>query len=186
MAVTRSLKKTWKVFPLLMVLVFISILPGVIAQEEDYIFQDRMNTANSAFFLVALNETDQITLHLEAGKEGKFGLFLFDKRPTKTHVNLDRTIDEDIYDAAVEHATGTSPNITYQADKERIYYVQIILMENGPDYYTLTCNKELTRYYLPQIPGYSMEWMVLSMLGALGTVYYVIRKKKLIASNVAH
>ena len=145
--------------------------------DTKFKFEDRMNDGGTLFFLVELEEDDEIEVELEASEEGYFHLYLFDERPTESHVNYDNTIDSDINKDKVAHDSGKNPEINYTAEDDQIYYLQIILTKNGPDFFRLEANEKLTRYYLPQIPGYELEIIMLSIALSLGIMIYVLKKK---------
>jgi len=148
--------------------------------ETKFVFEDQMNDGNSLFFLVELEEDDELEVDLRAREDGYFHLYLFDERPTETHVNMDNTIDSDINKDKVAHDAGTKPHINYTAEDDQIYYLQIILQKNGPDFFRLESNEKLSRYYLPQIPGYQLELLMLSLVLSIGIIIYLIKKKKTI------
>ncbi|TFG14231.1 MAG: hypothetical protein EU535_03835 [Promethearchaeota archaeon] len=159
-------------------LVFLVLFPISYAlADTNFVFEDRMNDGGTLFFLVELEEDDEIEVELEAYEEGYFHLYLFDERPTESHVNYDNTIDSDINKDKVAHDSGKHPDINYTAEDDQIYYLQIILTKNGPDFFRLEANEKLTRYYLPQIPGYELEIILLSIALSLGIMIYVLKKK---------
>jgi hypothetical protein len=140
-----------------------------------------MNEGSSLFFMVELEEDDKLRVELEAREKGFFHLYLFDERPTETHVYPDNSIDEDINEDKVDHDSGKNPEISYRAEDNEIYYLQIILTKNGPDFFKLTANKKLSRYYLPQIPGYELEIITISIIFSIGIIIYLIKKKTIIS-----
>ena len=92
--------------------------------DAKFKFEDQMNDGNSLFFLVELEEDDEIEIDLRARENGYFHLYLFDERPTETHVNMDNTIDSDIKKDKVAHDSGGKPDINYTAEDDQIYYLQ--------------------------------------------------------------
>ncbi|MFX1338738.1 MAG: hypothetical protein ACFFDK_09025 [Promethearchaeota archaeon] len=149
--------------------------------KTKFVFEDQMNDGNSLFFLVELEEDDELKVDLKARENGYFHLYLFDKRPTETHVNIDNSIDSGINKDKVAHDAGTKPHINYTAEDDQIYYLQIILQKNGPDFFKLESNKKLSRYYLPQIPGYPIEVLMVSLVLSIGIIIYLVKKKKFIS-----
>ena len=159
-------------------LVFLILFPISYARADTkFVFEDRMNDGGTLFFLVELEEDDELEVELEAYKEGYFHLYLFDERPTETHVNYNNTIDSDINKDKVAHDSGKHPEINYTAEDDQIYYLQIILTKNGPDFFRLEANEKLTRYYLPQIPGYELEFIMISIALSLGIMIYILKRK---------
>jgi hypothetical protein len=145
----------------------------------EFIHEDKMNNGGSLFFLVELEEDDELEVELEAYHDGYFHLYLFDERPTETHVNYDNTIDTDINKNKITHDSGKNPDINYTAEDDQIYYLQIILTKNGPDLFRLESNEKLSRYYLPQIPGYQIEIIIISIVLTIGVIILLVNKCKL-------
>jgi hypothetical protein len=158
----RKMMKFYKIFLIGLIFSLLFPLGYAVTVEKDYKFNDRINEGASRFFMVELEEDDKLRVELEAREKGFFHLYLFDERPTETHVYPDNSIDEDINEDKVDHDSGKNPEISYRAEDNEIYYLQIILTKNGPDFFKLTANKKLSRYYLPQIPGYELE--IITML----------------------
>ncbi|MHA1488649.1 MAG: Loki-CTERM sorting domain-containing protein [Promethearchaeota archaeon] len=159
----------------LMALFFTLLFP--ITNALAFVHIDKLNNAASVFFLVDLDVGDNIEITIVPNENGNFAVFLFNERPTETNVNGDKTLNKKIYDNTVAYSLSSIPTINYKASKKEIYYVQVILLDNGPDTFVLTCNKELSRYYLPQIPGYPLEFLTISLFIALGLILVLYRKK---------
>lgn len=162
----------------LVLLIFSILFPiNFVLAKTRFVHEDKMNEGGSMFFLVDLEEDEEIEVELKAYEDGYFHLYLFDERPTETHVNYDNTIDSDINKDKVAHDKGKHPEINYTAEDDQIYYLQIILEKNGPDFFRLEANKRLTRYYLPQIPGYEVELIMISLILSTGIIIFIIKKK---------
>ena len=162
--------------------IFLLLFPISFAlAKTKYKFEDQMNDGNSLFFLVELEEDDEIEVDLKAREDGYFHIYLFDERPTETHVNMDNSIDSDINKDKIAHDSGRKPDINYTADDDQIYYLQVILTKNGPDFFKLEANEKLSRYYLPQIPGYQIEIFILSLVLSIGIILFAIKKKKIVS-----
>ncbi len=146
---------------------------------------DKITVSTSVFFLVNLNAGDRIDVSITHEDDGNFYLFLFDERPEETKINLDGKINQEIFRNALAYSLGDQPSINYVAREKKIYYIQVILYENGPDIYTLTCNKELTRYYLPIIPGYPVELVSISLVFSIGLIIALqVRRRIKIKNNI--
>ncbi|MHA1805509.1 MAG: hypothetical protein ACTSU4_13410 [Promethearchaeota archaeon] len=128
---------------------------------------EKISESTSAFFLVNLNKGELLEIKVESLEGGWFGLFLFDERPEETHVNFDGTLDNEIYNKAILYDIGNEPTLIYIAENTQIYYIQLILLENGPDTYIITSNRELSRYYLPQLHGYSIPILLVSVISTM-------------------
>ncbi|MFX0071800.1 MAG: Loki-CTERM sorting domain-containing protein [Candidatus Hermodarchaeota archaeon] len=169
----------------LIVLIFWLLFPicYALSVERDFKFEDRVNEGASRFFMVDLEEDDELEVELDAREDGFFHIFLFDERPEEDHVNYDKTIDDDIYKEDITHDKGKHPDINYTAEDDQIYYIQVILEKNGPDSYKLEANTKLTRYYLPQIPGYQIELLLLTVGLSIGIIVFLVKKKHLCISK---
>jgi hypothetical protein len=110
---------------------------------------------------------------------GNFTLFLFNRRPSESYVKGDKSLDYRIFSNPSLLASDVSDNpyINYTAIENRIYYIEVILVGGGPDTYNLTCNLDLTRYYLPIIPGYKFEFIIISVISALGIGLLLFKKR---------
>ena len=157
------------------------------AQTEGFQFQDKVTDTTSLFFLVALDvdQDDNLLISITHEGNGDFNLFLFNFRPNKTNVNIDKTFNNEIYGAALMYDQSDTPELNYthtaiapEDPKSLIYYVQIVLLNGGPDFFTLESNLLLVRYYLPALPGYSLEMMLISSMISVAIVIIFIRRRR--------
>jgi len=154
-----------------------------------FTYIDNNNNGNYTFFLTNLDESHNIELNLTHTESGNFTLFLFNKRPIQSYVTNDNTLNKVIFDnpATVAYSLDDNPYINYTATEEKIYYIEIILVSGGPDTLYLTStisysngtiiNKELTRYYLPIISGFPLEYLLISYIIAIGTIVILYKKR---------
>jgi hypothetical protein len=140
-------------------------------------FKDKVNGGISVFFLVDLDVGENIVLSVSHEGDGNFMLFFFDTRPFESHVNLDKTLNPTIFDMSIAYDLSENPALNFTASQHQIYYMQIILLETDSDTFTLSSTKDLTRYYLPQIPGFQLEFIAISLLLSSIIVMVVIKKK---------
>ncbi len=128
-----------------------------------------------------INENLEITLNHEGS--GNFTVFLFNRRPVDSKINDDNTLKEDIFFSppTVAYSLEDVPYINYTASVETIYYIEIILISGGPDTFTLTSTKDLTRYYLPLIPGFQLEIIVITLIISIGLLI-LINKRRMVKS----
>ncbi|MFX1357203.1 MAG: hypothetical protein ACFFA8_07935 [Promethearchaeota archaeon] len=131
---------------------------------------DNIDDGISVFFLVNLEADEVIEVNVTHANDGNFTLFLFDRRPNKDYISFDKTLDEEIFDIAINYSLAENPYIMHNATQSKIYYFQLILLENGPDTFFLNCNKELTRYYLPIIDGYHLNLLLISGLCSISLI----------------
>ncbi|MFX1274041.1 MAG: hypothetical protein ACFFBP_08320 [Promethearchaeota archaeon] len=135
---------------------------------------ENLYTNSSAFYVCALNKYDILTLNLTPSDTGSgvFSMYLLNERPLNDNLVSGTIVAEGL-------------NIYYNATNRQIYYIKIHLAENGPDTFQLTVmvNGEfvqLVRYYIPQIPGFPLEFLLLSITIGFGLILYIIRKRKMI------
>ncbi|MBD3254068.1 MAG: hypothetical protein GF383_03205, partial [Candidatus Lokiarchaeota archaeon] len=159
------------------VILFIAVIPVSVLAGTDYEYRDKMEEGDSRFFLVDLEEGDDLDLELDAYEDARFYLFLFDERPEESHVGLDKKIDDDIFDDEIANDKGKHAEVNYTAEDDQIYYVQIILIDSGPDYFILKSNEKLSKYYLPSIPGYPVELLLLAIIVSFGVAVLVLRRR---------
>lgn len=142
-----------------------------------FIHVDNIKNGNYVFFLVDLGVDENIELNVTHEENGNFTLFLFNKRPTKSYVKSDKTLSDKIFSASVVYSLDDNPYINYTAPLEKIYYIEVILVSGGPDTFTLTSTKDLTRYYLPQIPGYQLSIFIFSLIFTVGLITILYKRK---------
>lgn len=150
------MKKKILILPLLALLLLIWV-PSV----QGYEYSDNINEGISVYYLTALDKGENIEVNVTHLGVGNFTLFLFDERPLESYVNLDKTLNKEIFNIAINYSLDENPYLFYNASESKIYYFQLILLDNGPDTFFIYSNKELTRYYLPIIPGYHLLLLII-------------------------
>ncbi|NHJ23222.1 MAG: hypothetical protein EAX89_01510 [Candidatus Lokiarchaeota archaeon] len=138
---------------------------------------DNINDGISVFFLTHLDNSDYFEVNITHLGEGNFTLFLFDSRPTESFVKAEKTLDSRIYEYAINYSIDDNPYLFHNISESGIYYIQLILVNNGPDTFFLYSNKELTRYYLPLIPGYSVGLTIVVLL--LSSTFIITYRKRI-------
>ena len=160
---------------------FFLVVP--IINVKAFTYTDYINNGNYAFFLFDLGAGNNTEISVTHNDNGNFTLFLFDRRPIDSYVKGDKTLDNRIFGNVINYSLIDSPYINFTAAQTKIYYIEIVLVGGGPDTYNLTCTVDLTRYYLPIIPGYPIEIIITSSLAAMGVVVLLLYKKKRVKSN---
>ncbi|MFX1312141.1 MAG: hypothetical protein ACFFHD_05970 [Promethearchaeota archaeon] len=150
------------------------IIKSVAFTHVDYI-----KNGNYVFFLFDLNVSENIEFTITHENSGNFTLFLFNRRPVESFVKSDKTLNQKIFNhpAIVAYSLDDNPYINYTAPQEKVYYIEIILVGGGPDTFTLNCEKDLTRYYLPMIPGFRIEYLLFSLVFPIGVILAFWKKK---------
>ena len=139
---------------------------------------DNINDGISVFFLVDLEDGENIEINITHTEDGNFTLFLFGSRPTDSYVNDDKTLNPIIFQIALNYSIDDSPYINYTVSQSKIYYIELILIDNGPDTFFLRSNiDELTRYYLPIVPGFQVELLIFSSFLTIGFVLILYKRR---------
>ncbi|MFX0047421.1 MAG: Loki-CTERM sorting domain-containing protein [Candidatus Hermodarchaeota archaeon] len=156
-------------------LTLISLIPTVSVFGFEHI--DNINNGISVYFLVHLEADENIVINVTHVGDGNFTLFLYDRRPTESFINFDNSLNSEIFDIAISYSLEDNPYINYTVSESKIYYIELILVENGPDTFFFNCNNDgLTRYYLPIIPGYPIGFLILAFI--ITTSIIILVKKK--------
>jgi hypothetical protein len=144
-----------------------------------FTYIDNIKDGNFVFFLVDLEIGENIEFNVTREGSGNFTLFLFNKRPTESNVNNDKTINENIFTnpSTIAYSLDDNPYINFTAPEPKIYYIEIILVSDGPDTFTLICGRDLTRYYLPIIPGFQLTFLIFVILFSVGFILMIYKKR---------
>jgi hypothetical protein len=166
------MKYTLITIGLLLVLSFIPM-------EVDIGYQhiDNVNEGISTFFLTSLDSGENIEVNITHTGSGNFTLFLFNERPIYSYVKIDKSLDKEIFTVAINYSLDDNPYINYTVAETKLYYIQIILLDSGPDTFFLYCNRDLSRYYIPTIPGYQISIITVSIISALALLLIFYRNK---------
>ena len=132
---------------------------------------DNLFTGSSAYFVFDLEKSDILIANLTSfSDDAEFTMYLINSRP----------LDESLQ---IEHIVAEGLNMSYNATNEQIYYLQIYLSLNGPATFQLNITRNgedfnVIRYYIPQIPGFPLEILIITMLGGFGAVLIFWKRKK--------
>jgi len=154
---------------------FFLVVP--IINVKAFTYTDYINNGNYAFFLFDLGAGNGTEISVTHNDNGNFTLFLFDRRPIEAYVLGDKTLDNRIFSNVINYSLTDSPYINFTAAQTKIYYIEVILVGGGPDTYNLTCTEDLTRYYLPIIPGFQTELLLFSSILSVGLILILYKKK---------
>ncbi|TFF88270.1 MAG: hypothetical protein EU550_01610 [Promethearchaeota archaeon] len=168
--------KNFKKKILFLIIVIALIIP--INWAAAFNFIDYLEEGESIFFLVALKENDSLYLKVNHEPNKNFTLFLFNFRPTQTNINQDSTLDPSIFNVASAYNVSDQPSLRYNATSEKIYYIQLILIKNGSALFTLISNRDLSRYYLPQIRGF-IPFIIFSVSVVLSGLFLFLKRKSI-------
>lgn len=150
-----------------------------------------LQTFDSRFYTVYLNENETITINISSAFNGDFDIFIFKNRPIDTYVSKNG-YDPKIFDIALNYnnSTGAFSSLQYKADNNTIIYIQIVLISQGTDTFYLTSlldhervddvEWELNLYFIPFIPGVSVELIItMFVLSAFSVMIFLIKRKKI-------
>jgi hypothetical protein len=167
-----------------------SIKPGA-AEDNNYVDQYQLQQGATRFYVVNLTVDANWNINCTAYYRGVFHMYLFDERPTDNHVLQDGSIDVSITDQSVAYNetpslifssdlndTVNSITLNYTAPSYKLYYLEIIIVENGPDTFRLESNFELQAYYIPFIPGFNGGILVSCAIFTVFLIYFKIRKRR--------
>ncbi len=160
---------------ILLLSLFFFLVPTINVKAFSYI--DYINNGNYAFFLFDLGTGNSTEISVTHDENGNFTLFLFNTRPIEAYVKGDKTLDNRIFSHVISSSLIDSPYINFTAPETKVYYIEVILVGGGPDTYTLTSTKDLTRYYLPIIPGFQTELLLFSSILSVGLILILYKKK---------
>ncbi|MFW9897312.1 MAG: Loki-CTERM sorting domain-containing protein, partial [Candidatus Thorarchaeota archaeon] len=132
---------------------------------------------NYVFFLFDLEVGNNTEISVTRNDNGNFTLFLFNKRPIEAYVKGDKTLDNRIFSNVINYSLIDNPYLNFTAPETKVYYIEIILAGGGPDSYTLNCDRDLTRYYLPIIPGYPIGTIIILSVTVVGILILLYKKK---------
>ncbi|MFW9825446.1 MAG: hypothetical protein ACFFE4_21065 [Candidatus Thorarchaeota archaeon] len=155
---------------------FFLIIP--IVNVKAFTYTDYINNGNYVFFLFDLEVGNNTEISVTRNDNGNFTLFLFNKRPIEAYVKGDKTLDNRIFSNVINYSLIDNPYLNFTAPETKVYYIEIILAGGGPDSYTLNCDRDLTRYYLPIIPGYPIETIIFLSIATIGILLVIYKKKK--------
>jgi hypothetical protein len=128
-----------------------------------------------------------IELNVTHTGSGNFTLFLFNTRPLQSYINDDNSLNNNIFSNTIANSLDDNPYLNFTAPEERIYYIEIILVDGGPDTFFFTSlisytngtviDKDLTQYYLPIIPGFQLEILLLVSSFSISLILILYRNK---------
>ncbi|GAH88887.1 unnamed protein product, partial [marine sediment metagenome] len=99
-----------------------------IASIFGFEYIDNINDGISVYFLVDLEEGENIEINITHTEQGNFTLFLFGSRPTESYVNVDKTLNPSIFQVALNYSIDDNPYINYTVLESKIYYIELILI----------------------------------------------------------
>jgi hypothetical protein len=160
-----------------------------------YSEQFRLEQNNIRYYVTALNASQVWEINLTSVYHGIFHLFLFDSRPQKEYLGENGALDSSVYTDSVaynntpvvipsktiENDTINFVSLSYTASNDSLYYLMVALVGGtAPDTFILTSNSQVQAYFIPFLPGYPLEWIIVSSMLGFGVV---IIKKRIFKMN---
>lgn len=155
-----------------------------VSASPDYIFEEPQEIDKGAplFFLFTLNKSESIHIQISSQNSGNYSVLLFNSRPTSTHVNPDGSLDTSVLSTTtlVGYNISVDPHLNFTApslQEPKMYYIEIILLNTSSDLFFLYSTKSLSRYYIPQIPGFPIGLTIIGVfIGSI--IFFMILKRK--------
>ena len=159
-----------KRFSLVVIFVFSMFLMPNLVQGAEPVHDEqfRLEKNTTRYYVTSLEEGEVWFVNLTAQYDGVYNIFIYAERPTQS-VLIEGTaeLNENVVaNAAVKNMTpsetfSAGPNRTvctisleYNATKTGLHYLEIVLLESGPDTYILTSSHEIETYFIPFISGF--------------------------------
>ena len=181
----RNRSKFILVIVSLLVLLFSSFAAVNASEGSDY-YTDSfpLQTYDFRMYVVSLELNDTLIVNITSVAEGDFDLFLFSTRPKESFVsregyndeifNPNLTLDYDIsVDLPFSMINFTADNPDYPA---ALYFIQVVLINRGPDSYILEANHLMELYFIPFIPGFPVYVIAGVSILTVGVIF--IHKRK--------
>jgi hypothetical protein len=156
--------------------------------QTNYTDQFRLENNTVRYYVTALNNSQSWDMNLTSVFHGIFYMFLFNFRPQQDYVSSNGTIDPKIYslsiaynDTPVKINSTTLVNdtvnfisLSYVANATGLYYLAIALIGGTvPDAFILNSNSQIQAYFIPFLPGFPIEWVIIASSFGI----WIIRKK---------
>lgn len=182
--------KSFKSAILLFVFIFIFINQNtsfVSAQDSNVRYDIfPLQTYDSRFYTLYLIQNETINVNVTAAYGGDFDIFLFTKRPTETYVLPElEDYNDKIFDAEEYNiGSGKFSSIEFTAVNDTVIYIQVVCISNGTDTFYLESSLSPSRswtlnlYFIPFIPGFPVEYIVVFALIAFTLIYKLKLKGK--------
>lgn len=170
--------------------IFLSVSTTVIASDGSDYYTDSfpLQTYDFRMYVVSLELGDIFIVNVTAVADGEFDLFLFNTRPQKSMISRDG-YDPEIFNNITgttllyDINNGTFSSIEYSPNNPlypvALYYLQVVMIDRGPDSYTLEANHEMELYFIPFIPGYPIV-IVIGISFLTGSVIFFCKRKSMI------
>ncbi|TXT65052.1 MAG: conserved exported protein of unknown function [Promethearchaeota archaeon] len=175
------MKQRILIFVLFILLLFIPF--GHVKAFEDAV---EIEENTPVFYLFSLEKDaplNNIKIDISREKKGNISVFLFDRRPMTSYITPNQTLDDAIFSDSINFTESETPSLNVTASEAKIYYLEILIFANGSDILYVQSNRELSRYYLPSIPGFPLAIMLGTIIISV-SVLFITQKRKLKTSTI--
>lgn len=145
-----------------------------------------LQTYDFRMYVVSLEINDTLIVNVTSVADGEFDLFLFSTRPKQSYISREG-YDPEIFNTvtgttlAYDNSLGPVSMINYTPSNPEypvaLYYIQVVLIDHGPDSYILEANHIMELYFIPFIPGYSIFLVSGVSFLTLSAIFFHIRKR---------
>ncbi len=162
-----------------------TFLPVLATEDGDY-YTDTfpLQTYDFRMYVVSLELGDNLVVNVTSVADGDFDLFLFSTRPKEAYVSRDGydleifnpewTLQYDVTpDSSVSSINFTANDPDYPI---ALYFIQVVLIDRGPDSYILEANHSMYLYFIPFIPGYPIFIIAAVSVLTVGVIFFTKRK----------
>lgn len=153
----------------------------------NYIYEEPQEIDRGAplFFLFTLNKSESIHVQISDQNSCNYSILLFNSRPTRTHVNPDGSLDSSVLSSSslMAYNITVDPHLNFTATSlsdPKMYYIEVILLNASSDLFYIYSTKSLSRYYIPQIPGFPMGLTIIGTFIGSVVLFMIIKRKKAI------
>jgi hypothetical protein len=159
--------------------------------SDNYTDSFPLQTYDFRMYVVTLNLNDTLIVNVTSVADGDFDLFLFSTRPKQSFVSREG-YDSEIYNPnitlAFDNSTGVPfSSINFTANNSdypvALYFVQVVLIDRGPDSYILKANHAMEIYFIPFIPGYQIFIIAGTSFLTVGVIFFLKRKNMINHNN---
>ena len=169
----------------MVILLFSGFIPVQASEDPDsYTDTFPLQTFDFRMYVVSLKLGDNLIVNVSSVADGDFDLFLFNTRPKEAYVSRDGydleifnpewTLQYDVTPGnsiSTINFTASDPNYP-----EALYFLQVVLIDRGPDSYILEANYTMELYFIPFIPGYPLYIIAGVSILTFGIIFFKKRK----------
>ena len=180
----RTRSKYILLFGSLLVLLSSAFLPVHASEDPDYTDTFPLQTFDFRMYVVSLKLGDNLIVNVTSVADGDFDLFLFSTRPKEAFISREG-YDLEIFNPewTLDYNVSVGlpfSSINFTADNpdypNELYYLQVVLIDRGPDSYVLEANYPMELYFIPFIPGYPVFIVIGVSFLTVGIIFFHKRK----------